>query len=539
MGLLDALSLAGDVLDTPGAMVRAGLVGENPLEAAINRSKRKSGRDVLEHYGLLGKNTPGLDSGDIAGFLAENLLDPTNLLGGGLATKAFKALGKAKQTNKAAKITNQAVNEANLFRDATRAKREELRSMAPKKAKVLDVDPRVTTAAERNAESMAQRANGFMPEEVAKLTKIVDENGKPLRTYHGTKHAFDQYDPAKFDPEALYGNGIYTTSDPLVASEYAAGKGQGPQHLIDKFHINRDRANKLHYMARDEAYKVAPNEFDELWSRLNGSLKPQLTHNEHMNAIDNLMDTLSRMGQLTPKAERAIEVAKKARSRAENARYIPENVRMQFIDARKPLEMEKRYDPKSIAGLTESETRDLSSGSLDTLFDLTSGRLDVREAIRPQLPTGERMYNFLGSKGVRDAGFDAIVHTGGQITGGSPHKVTIAFDPSQIYKPYIAPELINPIPRHNALAAFGHAVNDVPRYKSFAPRPRLSPEELHLGLGKYLPLEAMVPEAKHRKKLAAAITALSAHNALSELSRIKRAPREQYDNSYLYAGDQP
>ena len=78
MGILDqALYLA----DTPGALLR-GLLAGKP-------GTRKTGREVLR----LGENQPGLDAGDVAGFLAEMLLDPLNWLGGaGLATKTLRSL---------------------------------------------------------------------------------------------------------------------------------------------------------------------------------------------------------------------------------------------------------------------------------------------------------------------------------------------------------------------------------------------------------------------------------------------------------------
>lgn len=87
---LHALGVAGDVLDTPGAMVRTALTGNNPLDAIFDTSRRKSGRDVLEHYGAIGPNQDGLDAGDAAGFLAEMILDPTNLVGAGIGKHLLK-----------------------------------------------------------------------------------------------------------------------------------------------------------------------------------------------------------------------------------------------------------------------------------------------------------------------------------------------------------------------------------------------------------------------------------------------------------------
>lgn len=70
--VLELLSGLGYVLDTPGALTR-GLLSGRPGE-------RASGRDMLESWGVLGANQEGLDWGDAAGFGAEMLVDPLNLL---------------------------------------------------------------------------------------------------------------------------------------------------------------------------------------------------------------------------------------------------------------------------------------------------------------------------------------------------------------------------------------------------------------------------------------------------------------------------
>lgn len=102
-GGLSALGYVGSTLDKPGAAVRGLLAGEPgqllnllPFSDALgitNEADRVSGRDLLEMYGLLGSNTPGIDWGDVAGFGAEVALDPTTYLtlGGAALTKAGKA----------------------------------------------------------------------------------------------------------------------------------------------------------------------------------------------------------------------------------------------------------------------------------------------------------------------------------------------------------------------------------------------------------------------------------------------------------------
>lgn len=98
--LLDAgiggVELAGNVLDTPGSFVRGLLAGDpgRAFGGILDPSQRVSGRDLLEQYGALGKNKPGLDWGDVGGFAAEVLADPLTYTGVGLLTKGGQAASK-------------------------------------------------------------------------------------------------------------------------------------------------------------------------------------------------------------------------------------------------------------------------------------------------------------------------------------------------------------------------------------------------------------------------------------------------------------
>jgi hypothetical protein len=82
--LIQLLSGLGYLADTPGSLARGVLSGQP--------GERVGGREMLEEWGVLGQNTPGLDWGDALGFGAEMLVDPLNLLAG--APLAYKALGK-------------------------------------------------------------------------------------------------------------------------------------------------------------------------------------------------------------------------------------------------------------------------------------------------------------------------------------------------------------------------------------------------------------------------------------------------------------
>jgi hypothetical protein len=94
MSLMDVLSGVGTVLDTPGAFVRTSLAGQNPFPGIFDPEQRVSGRGLLEQLGVLDENQEGLDGGDVGGFLAELLTDPTMLIPGVGGYKLGKHLGK-------------------------------------------------------------------------------------------------------------------------------------------------------------------------------------------------------------------------------------------------------------------------------------------------------------------------------------------------------------------------------------------------------------------------------------------------------------
>jgi len=44
-------------------------------------------------------------------------------------------------------------------------------------------------------------------------SKVVDDNGKPLKVYHGTTHAWTEYSPDRGNPDNFFGVGFYASSD--------------------------------------------------------------------------------------------------------------------------------------------------------------------------------------------------------------------------------------------------------------------------------------------------------------------------------------
>lgn len=112
--LMDILAGAGNLLDLPGSSLRDLLSGRNPFDqwaTPFSDVNRASGRDVLQPF--LGANEETGMSGwmdnpmegfkDIAGFGAEVLLDPLNLVPLGAVGKALKGRKAVRSANAAMK----------------------------------------------------------------------------------------------------------------------------------------------------------------------------------------------------------------------------------------------------------------------------------------------------------------------------------------------------------------------------------------------------------------------------------------------------
>jgi hypothetical protein len=334
--IMAAIHGLGYALDTPGALTR-GVIAGRP-------GTRATGREMLESLGILGPNDPNKwELGDFAGFGADMLVDPLNLLGAGAIQKVLGVAGKAKAAN---------------------------------------------------ASSQAMRAVGAMPAElVSKLhPSMLDEaTGLPKRLYHGTPHVFDKYDLEKMDPNALFGRGIYTTDAPDIASTYAA-KGATTVHPpLPIETVRSEFARRAQSLPGDQRQRVLE------WLNSEPLVTGSRGFTESKGAVRKAKRDLGiDWTDMIPPSVPA-----------------PQNVRMQYLDVRNPYRIEGMADAPSIDAL-------------------------------------------------RQAGFDGIQHEGGQLIGSQPHNVTIAFDPAQVFSPYIAPALQH-VPSANPLYAAAAAHNVLAR----------------------------------------------------------------------------
>lgn len=423
--LLSALGFVGNVLDTPGSIVR-GLLARDPGRAfggVFSPERRVHGRELLESLGWLGENEEGLDFGDVAGFGAEMATDPLNLLGAGLFGKTAAAASKAKASN---------------------AMRESL------------------------------LAKGAMPEEVAKLTKVVDEAGKPLRTYHGTPHVFDQYDIGKANPNALYGKGIYTTDNPHVASSYAEtmadpGKWKVKNEIAHYKKLLAERGDvEVRGLGMKASDKIAElerrlSEMPEVFAPLN--VRTQFVDARNPFDIDTkyvaeeLPEWIDRGGIKSLTGEDKAVFVRDLPGNLHREPYQPPNwMTDEFGSGYYPLHQEGEVLPRELSRRVFSSINP-SGTSLagDEVYSALLDSFPIPPALTNKgVPvTNTRAAKPLASDLLRDLGYDAIRHEGGKVFGGVPHQVTIAFDPSQIYSPWVAPALQKVPMTSPILAALG------------------------------------------------------------------------------------
>ena len=91
------------------------------------------------------------------------------------------------------------------------------------------------------------------------------------------------------------------------------------------------------------------------------------------------------------------------------------NVRPSFVRIKKPFDIDASYSPVEADRIAQIRTDKPLSGQ--QIFDRLRSTFSDEDAVTDIL---------------RQAGYDGITHIGGKVSGGKPHRVWIAFDPSQV-----------------------------------------------------------------------------------------------------------
>lgn len=411
--ILSGVGAVGETLDAPGAYLRGALSGR--------LGERASGREMLESWGALGANQEGLDGGDVAGFFADMIFDPLNVVGGAglkaasVANKGIRAGNKASEAMRAAGAMPEEIASLTKVRNVARVLPPENEPQAWDALKDLWSLPDVPVQQRQDwMENIHSLVNNPADDPIGyeRIKPFVTELDQgPRRMYHGTPHVYDAPDPSRFDRDALYGPGYYTTADPHIASEYTE-KGA---RAIDSNAI-RAQENAAYLQQRIEKL----NALDE-----NG-IPDYAPHERSM--------TYPVPRSYATRAEwRAQLESQLAQSLQEMQRRSAPNVRMQYLDIRNPLDMDAEIPVDEINRIIRTERPKADYGAYAPLTNTLSG-----DFVSQRLVGTPEDFNRM----LRRAGYDGIIHRGGGRVGSNhPHDVAIAFDPSQIYSPYIAPAL--------------------------------------------------------------------------------------------------
>lgn len=226
---------------------------------------------------------------------------------------------------------------------------------------------------------------------------------EPKRVFHGTNRAFDEFDPSKLDPDALYGPGYYHTEDATTAG----GDGARP--------------NFGYAMTGMDQRQAATGQMDYL--------RKEIADLEKTIAAGKAPDAA--------KWDEWLAADKEDLEKLQNAQdNLAPNVRPARLAIKKPFDIDDVVEDDAIETILKTAQKSGIDADWDNAAELLE-RASMTENV-----TGETLYRILAQKTgatkadvnkiLKDAGYDGITHLGGGLTGNAQHKVWIAFDRPQI-----------------------------------------------------------------------------------------------------------
>jgi hypothetical protein len=89
-------------------------------------------------------------------------------------------------------------------------------------------------------------------------SKVVDENGQPLKLYHGSRENFDA-----FDPEKSFDGGFYFTPDKKYAEEYSKGfRKSDPDGYLKEVYVNIKNPTNTIPNSKNQMQKMVEQGYD-------------------------------------------------------------------------------------------------------------------------------------------------------------------------------------------------------------------------------------------------------------------------------------
>lgn len=237
---------------------------------------------------------------------------------------------------------------------------------------------------------------GITPEPLQE-SAVRNPDGTLKRVYHGTNKVYDEVDPTKLDPDALYGPGIYTTDNPEVAFGYAVPTS------------TRTAIDSNEFLVRNAQKNIA--RIDEELAK----------HNVLGAEQARLMRERDRWVSELRQGEAGLDVM--------NRTIGNPNTRPAYLDIKKPFDIDAQYTPEQAKQIFDAggikKAEPFYNGSRSTWKGEDIIDQFVAEGSKAKIP-----------EALRASGFDGITHVGGKITGGNKHQVYIAFSSDQVHTPW-------------------------------------------------------------------------------------------------------
>lgn len=270
-------------------------------------------------------------------------------------------------------------------------------------------------------------------------SKVVDEQGRPLVMYHGTRSSFDFFDIDKANKQALYGPGFYFTS-----SEDVAG-GTGGAQTDEDVYI-KSAFNLAGYAFQGRSFELEPLTKRQLSHvrRLFSGKEIAREVREDIGVARNWKNGYKALH--TGEKEFANWVANDAplwfrdRIKAIRKQITSPQVYPVYISAQNPLYLGKVLTEEEADNTLRKLGKVFPQEIITKTKSIIEKDFSNKEAVTNNTIYSELSYqqgyqgdkSFL-NKDIEDSGFDSMTHEGGNIVGTmGKHSVVIIFNPTQI-----------------------------------------------------------------------------------------------------------
>lgn len=262
-------------------------------------------------------------------------------------------------------------------------------------------------------------------------TSVVNPDGTPKEMYHGTPTGFQEFE-SQFIKPGLYGQGFYFTD----AAEIAGGKGEPPvERTYDKQGNIIDQPGigiNLGYATPRNFKSFVPEDWDSKvshWQQVINKAKNEMT--------DRIMAGVDKKWA-RDKYEADVSQAKK---QLESLDKIAPNVRPVYLNIKNPFNIDAEAEWPEINRIFEIARKYYPEHDFDYPYEQLQLHEEMNNITNSELykalskatdQNGKALYKDAANIILEQAGYDGIKHIGGQISGGKPHTVYIAFKENQI-----------------------------------------------------------------------------------------------------------